>query len=165
MVTWLFASWDTQECWRQYESEHWVISGDLHSRWVLFVASYFLRQQAVEGSHSQSIWNRLMGRRGASASNRSPRHWQITIFCSISPNNCFIIRSPILLFNHVLFHERAVTRRRKAWFNLLMSRILFAAKHNWAILRMSRPLFVASYLQVTWWVLGQWKGRKICFEW
>ena len=25
---------------------------------------------------------------------------------------------------------------------------------------MSRPLFVGSYLQVTWWALGQWKGRK-----
>ena len=28
------------------------------------------------------------------------------------------------------------------------------------VLRMSRPLFVGSYLQVTWWVLGQWKARK-----
>ena len=27
-------------------------------------------------------------------------------------------------------------------------------------LRMSRPLFVGSYLQVTWWILGQWKGKK-----
>ena len=25
---------------------------------------------------------------------------------------------------------------------------------------MSRPLFVGSYLHVTWWALGQWKGRK-----
>ena len=25
---------------------------------------------------------------------------------------------------------------------------------------MSRPFFVGSYLQVTWWALGQWKGRK-----
>ena len=28
------------------------------------------------------------------------------------------------------------------------------------ILRISRPLFVGSYLQVTWWALGQRKGRK-----
>ena len=28
------------------------------------------------------------------------------------------------------------------------------------VLRMSRPLFVRSYLQVTWWDLGQWKERK-----
>ena len=42
-----------------------------------------------------------------------------------------------------------------------MSRILFAAKQSWMTLRMSRPLFVSSYLQVTWWALGQWKGKKI----
>ena len=43
-----------------------------------------------------------------------------------------------------------------------MSRILFAAKHSWkTILRMSRPLFVGSSLQVTWWALGQLKGRKV----
>ena len=41
-----------------------------------------------------------------------------------------------------------------------MSRILFATKHIWRTLRMSTPLFVGSYLQVTWWALGQWKGRK-----
>ena len=46
-----------------------------------------------------------------------------------------------------------------------MCRILFAAKHSWTALRMSRPLFVGSYLQVTWWALGQWKERKICFKW
>ena len=39
------------------------------------------------------------------------------------------------------------------------------AKHSWTALRMSRPLFVGSYLQVTWWALGRWKERKICFEW
>ena len=31
----------------------------------------------------------------------------------------------------------------------------FAAKHSQETLRMSRPLFVDSYLQVTWWALGQ----------
>ena len=38
-----------------------------------------------------------------------------------------------------------------------MSRIVFAAKNSWTTLRMSTPLFVGSYLQVTWWALGQWK--------
>ena len=42
---------------------------------------------------------------------------------------------------------------------------LFAAKHSWTALHMSTPLFVGSYLQVTWWALGQWKGRNICIEW
>ena len=27
--------------------------------------------------------------------------------------------------------------------------------NSWTALRMSRPLFVGSYLQVTWWALGQ----------
>ena len=35
------------------------------------------------------------------------------------------------------------------------SRILFAAKHSWMTLRMSRPLLVGSYLQVTWWAFSQ----------
>ena len=42
------------------------------------------------------------------------------------------------------FHARAIARRRKARFPLLMCRILFAAKHSWTVLRMSRPLFVVS---------------------
>ena len=28
------------------------------------------------------------------------------------------------------------------------------------LLRMIRPLFVGSYLQVTWWAFDQWKGKK-----
>ena len=39
------------------------------------------------------------------------------------------------------------------------------AKHSWTKLRMSRPLFVGSYLQLTWWALGQWKGRKKNLIW
>ena len=35
------------------------------------------------------------------------------------------------------------------------------AKRSWTTLRMSGPLFVASYLQVTWGPLGRWKGKKI----
>ena len=41
-----------------------------------------------------------------------------------------------------------------------MSRILLAAKRVKTVLRMSTPLFVGSYLQVAWWALNQWKGRK-----
>ena len=38
--------------------------------------------------------------------------------------------------------------------NIICSQTLLTA------LRMSRPLFVGSYLQVTWWAFGQWKERK-----
>ena len=89
-------------------------------------------------------------------------------------NNCFIIRSPSLFFKEYLwearrcrhFHTRVITRRRKVWFHLRMSmRIVFPAKNSWTTLRISTPLFVGSYLQVTWWALGQWKGRNISIEW
>ena len=36
--------------------------------------------------------------------------------------------------------------RRKACFHLRTSRILFAAKHSWTTLHISRPLFVGSYI-------------------
>ena len=61
--------------------------------------------------------------------------------------NCFIIRSLSLFFNNIIickaichFHKTATARRRKAWFHLCMSRMLFAAKHSWTTLSMSRPL-------------------------
>ena len=38
-------------------------------------------------------------------------------------------------------------RKRKVWFYLHMSRILFAAKDSWMMLGMSIPLFVGSYLK------------------
>ena len=69
-----------------------------------------------------------------------------------------------------IFQARAIARRRKAWFRVRMSRILFAAapitaKHSWTTtLRMSRPLFIGSYLQVTWWALGLLKERKIASD-
>ena len=61
-------------------------------------------------------------------------------------NNCFIIRSLSLFFTMNVFgkrsdlpffHARAIERRRKVWFRLRMSRILFASKQSWTILRMS----------------------------
>ena len=94
------------------------------------------------------------------------RHWQITIFCD---NRVQYHRSPSLFFNEYLtfchFQARAIERRRIVRFHLHMNSIIFAAKHRWTTLRMSRPLFAGSYFQVTWWALGQWKGRKICIEW
>ena len=62
------------------------------------------------------------------------------------------------------FHSRAIATRRKAWFRSCISRILFAAKQakqSWMTVRMSRTLFVGSYLEVTRWALGRWKGKKI----
>ena len=82
-------------------------------------------------------------------------------------NNCFIIWSPCISSgSKAICHFHA---RRKAWFWRVWKEYYLKpnakAKHSWTTLRMSRPLFVGSYLQVTWWALGQWKGRKICIEW
>ena len=43
---------------------------------------------------------------------------------------------------------------------LRMSSTLFVAKQLCTVVRMSRPLFVGSYLQITWWALGQWRREK-----
>ena len=40
------------------------------------------------------------------------------------------------------------------------SGMLFAVKHSWTTLRMSRALFVSSYLQVTWWNFRLMKRKK-----
>ena len=90
----------------------------------------------------------------ASANDWSARHWQITIFCDnrvqwlfyhsitefVFLRNIFGKRSNL---HH--FHASAIASRRKAWFHLRISRIVFAAKNSWATLRMSTPLFVGSY--------------------
>ena len=73
-------------------------------------------------------------------------------------------RLPTLQIQFRISESKAIcfffhARRRKAWFPLRMSIILFAAKHSWTTLLLSRPLFVGSYSQVTWWAFGRWKGR------
>ena len=73
-----------------------------------------------------------------------------------------VIRSTSLFFNEYLrrsetichFYAGGIARRRKAWFHFRMSGIILSSKHCWTTFCMSRPLFVGSYLQVTWWALG-----------
>ena len=43
--------------------------------------------------------------------------------------------------------KRSAIFLTRAWFQLCMGRILFAGQHILTVLRMSRPLFVGSYLQ------------------
>ena len=85
------------------------------------------------------------------------RYFGITEF-----KNCFIIQSPSMFFFDKFIREVCIftQERRKAWLHLHMSRILFAAKHSWTTLLESRPLFVSSYLQVTWWAPGLMKSKK-----
>ena len=71
-------------------------------------------------------------------------------------NNCFFIRSPSLFFNEYL---REAKRSAINFFtqerNVICSQTQF-----WTTLRMSRPLFVSSYLQVTWWNFRPMKRKK-----
>ena len=73
-------------------------------------------------------------------------------------DNGFVIRSTSLFFNEYLRISETIchfhARGRKAWFHFRTSGIIFSCKHCWTTLCMSRPLFVGSYLQVTWWALG-----------
>ena len=64
-------------------------------------------------------------------------------------NNSFIIQQ-LIFFTINIFYKPPFSQKSDR-----MSRILFAGKHSWTTLRMSRPSFVGSYLQVTWWALGQ----------
>ena len=97
--------------------------------------------------------------------NWSARHWQITIFCDNQINDKLLFLS----FDHEFVFLMNIFGQMK-WFATFMqeqshlriiSTILFAAKHSWVTLSMSRPLFVGSYLLVTWWPFGQWKGKKL----
>ena len=73
------------------------------------------------------------------------------------------IGSPSLFFEYLWeaieamchFQARAIARRRKVWFHLLMSRILLDnIAHEQTII-----LFVGSYLQVAWWLLANEKEK------
>ena len=141
---------------------------------VILLNSLFLRQTLFN-----NYWTRLskmswfvsgeqidsLPKPQAEANNWSARS-------TIELNNCFIIRWPRLVFNEYLREGKRSAipvkkkkRRRKVWFHLRMSRILFPAKHSRRPLCMSRLLLADCYLLVTWWALGQWKGRNISIEW
>ena len=109
----------------------------------------------------------------AEANNWPARHGRITIFCdnrvqllfyhSISKfflTNIFGKRSDLLFF-----HARTIERRRKVWFRLRMSRILFAAKQSWRTLCMGRPYYFRQFFAGHIVAFGQWKGRTIGIEW
>ena len=73
-------------------------------------------------------------------------------------HNYFIIRSPSLFFNEYLREAKrsTISTKERSQEGEKRGRILFVAKQSWTTLRVSsRPLFVRSYFQVTWWALGQ----------
>ena len=85
-------------------------------------------------------------------------------------NNCFIIRSPRLssYFNHFPTAQGSdlpfFSRKRcsnYAWAEYYLQQNTFRRYYAWANhCRQCRRQWVGSYLQVTWWTLGELKGRK-----
>ena len=81
---------------------------------------------------------------------------------------CFIIRLPNLFVFVFCFNGYLREAKRSTIFHArAISVVSFTHEQNIVCketqlddLRMSRLLFLCSYFQVTWWVLGQWKGKK-----
>ena len=95
--------------------------------------------------------------------NWSDKSWYFAIFDTDKSQNFAVIKFNNLFYCSIIkfvfswislgseamcpSHTRVIARRRKAWFYLCMSWILFAAQHSWMTLHMSRPLFVGSYFR------------------
>ena len=86
-----------------------------------------------EASTSVSCRNRRLRQITGLRDTDKSRHFALTVF-----NNYFVIRSPSLFFKqnnfgkrrHLPFSHKSDHNIRRAWFQLCMSRILFAAKHK-----------------------------------
>ena len=109
-----------------------------------------------------------------SRSRDTVRHWQITIFCDTEFNNCFIIRSLSLFFKEYLqeakqsaifTQERSQEGESMVSFTHEQNSICSPKQLNDIAHEHTIINFVGTYLQATWWVLGQWKRRNICIEW
>ena len=86
-------------------------------------------------------------------------------------NNCLIIRSPSLFFNDIFgkpsdlpFLRKSDRMEEKSVVSFTHEQCIICSQTQLDNIAHWRPLFVGSYLQVTWWAVGQWKGRKICIE-
>ena len=96
------------------------------------------------------------------------RYFAITKF-----NNCFIIRSLSLFFKEylqeakrsVIFtQERSQEGESMVSFTHEQNSICSPKQLNDIAHEHTIINFVGTYLQVTWWALGQWKRRNICIE-
>ena len=110
---------------RNYSHAQYNNTATVNNYWTkLSKISWFVRSEEINYS--------------ASANNWSARHWQITIFCDHRVCSLFNIFGKVAICH---FHERCDQKKENSVFHLRMSRILFAAKHSWTTLRMSRQFF------------------------
>ena len=65
------------------------------------------------------------------------------------------MNKPMYWKRSAILTQKRSQEEEKRWLHLRMSIMLFAVKHSWATLCISRPLFGGSYLQVKWLALGQ----------
>ena len=87
-------------------------------------------------------------------------------------NKCLIIWSPGLFFKEYLreakwsaISSKSDRKKEKSVVSFMHKQNSICSQNSWMTLRMSKPSFVGSYLQVMWWALGQWTGRNICIKW
>ena len=91
------------------------------------------------------------------------RYFAITEF-----NNYFIIQSLSLFFlmnilgkrSDLPFSCKSDRKKEKGTVSFMHEKNIICSQTLLEALHMSRPLFVGSYLQVTWWALGQMKRKK-----
>ena len=80
-------------------------------------------------------------------------------------NNCFIIRSPSLFLMNIFgkrsdlpwIFSRNCDRKKEIEKNVVSfthEQNIICSQNSYTTLRMSRSLFVDSYLQLTWWAFG-----------
>ena len=82
------------------------------------------------------------------------RYFGITEF-----KNCFIIQSPSMFFLINLFGKFAFSPKSGEKRDCIYTWAEYYLQPNTTLLE-SRPLFVSSYLQVTWWAPGLMKSKK-----
>ena len=150
-------------------------AADAFPRWNFqFYCPSALKQLTIIGRgwakyHDLSMASRSISRRQIIdlRDTDKSRYFAITEF-----NNCFIIRSPTLFFlmnilgkrSDLPFSRKSDRKKEKSKVSFThMQNIICSqsdlqpntSKYSCTALRISRPLFVGSYLQVTWWAFLQ----------
>ena len=127
---------------------HWMIINIIGQGWEKYRDLPYTTHVPVA---SRSIICLLKLKTGAN-NNWSARHWQIAIFCDNRVQSLFYhSKTESVFLMNILWKQSNLSFPCKSDHKKEKSVV-----H----LRMSRPLFVGSYLQVTSWALSQWKENK-----
>lgn len=103
--------------------------------------------------------------------NWSTRHLQITIFIFFTFEYFTVFVFLMNIFGKEsdlpwLFTQEASQEGEKHRFiNMHEQNVIGSQTQLNDIAYEHTKLFLGSYLQASWWILGLWKGRKICIGW